>query len=768
MMNMKMDAMISLGCLLATTSLSAGWTEPVQISNDPNATVQGDVFPAPGGGTLAAIWVNNSGSFPYAAVSTNGGLSWGPDVRVNATSSNSGDAYIVYDSAHAKFVAAWVWNTSPFNIITDQSSDGVHWNPIVTVPAPGDHGFVSEVYDSGNQSLLAFFQKTPAPNPEPPYVSISTDGGTTWSTPADLTGSSTVYDETFIFGSYDAALGRLVAAWPANPSQFPTAIISDDHGSSWNSLVTISNDPISDNVFTTYNPVYGTTVATWADENTGVPMFAISLDGGKTWGAAGQLTGNTYDVRTASNPVNGTMILVFADSNTGLGSYAFSSDGGQTWSSVAPINTTIGATTVNAAYDPVSQSFVAVWSSGVFPSIFPYAASFSLYVPLSGLSGNIQRLANYINSSTSPSILQIAFDLSQLSPSALKAALIAMLPKPSAKISAANTAFSIGDAVEHDFREQTRRRREKNKDIALIYTESESLIAQADGLPRGSAQTAARQKENYSVWADGLGQFTQQKGQDQLPAFHTSTWGVIVGMDYYGTHCQVTGIFSYANSHVNGHLDRNKVDTYALGVYGIGYIGDAYIETGILGVRNQYEQNRHVVFPGFDEHAKSKHHGWQTAPHLGFGYDIAWGRRVLEPFADADCAVVFESGFSEHGSAPIDYKQKSSTSELLRAKAGLNVYIWEKYDWGLLFFRGTLAYMYKKGFGIGNIENVAFIGEPPGFSVFAYNTAQNLFAPGVEILGRFKHGIFGSVTYDGQFASRYMSNSVLAKIGVYF
>lgn len=383
--------------------------------------------------------------------------------------------------------------------------------------------------------------------------------------------------------------------------------------------------------------------------------------------------------------------------------------------------------------------------------------------------GNDGRLANYLNSlAMMPGIAPIMLTLYNLPCDTVKAALTSISPARNAfmTFSAGNTMFVFSEMLHN--RIQFYRKNSSTAFLAAL-SNNDALIT-ANTLPRGSAQRAAAKKENWAVWAEGLGEFAYQHAESQNPSFNTATGGVLGGFDYYGNYGQISSAFGFAHSYLKADEDlgNDKIDFYTLGLYGIGYIEKWYIEVGAWGVYNQYEGDRHVFFSGFDAHAKSRHNGWQAVPHFEIGYDAKIGSWVLEPFTRADCAIIWQDGFSEYGADPLNMNQKSSTSEFFQAKSGLNLYTTRNRDWGLWILRGQLAYIYKKGFGIGKIADVAIVDQPAGFTVNSFKGAQNLFSPGFEFFIRGKNGVFGSMNYDGQFGSSYMSNTVFAKLGFFF
>ncbi len=760
-----------IGCtsLIYFGSLAADWTPPVQISARTITNTVTSVYD-PRTQNLVALWEDNLNGTNFSAISSDHGLSWQTAIELSPASNLGTSVFAAYDLTHNQIVATWEVETgSTFPVIGAFSSNGgASWTTGSLASGTDVHVDVFPLYVPNNGSLIATWADE---NTTHPQAVISTDGGNTWGSAITINTHDVGND---VFTSCNSATGKITAVWIDNTDmRKPVSATSTDGGMTWSSPpAVISTISGFNDVVITYNPVFNTTIATWVSAG-GVPESAISTDDGTTWDSTIPISStpdsnNGSDVYTAVDAVSGITMALWNGGSPNLPYYSLSFDGGRTWSSPLLISSTpMDPAGVFVTFDPVSRTYLATWSQ----NRTPWSALFTLNI-LANQGGNVERLATYLNtlSATSPQLLT---PLLMLSASQLEDALTTMLPKPSIRLSAANTTLVMSNIMVNRSSERTVMRRLQNAQpsISALYLETNTLVAENNDqmtLPHGSTQTAAHKKNKYAIWAEGFGEFAHQKGEDQLPSFDTTTGGAMVGFDYYVANGQLSTAFAYADSSVKSSMEHDKVNFYALALYGIGYIGDGFLEAGVWGVYNRFHQNRHIFFPGFNEHAKADYNGWQCAPHLRGGYDFTTSHWILEPFVQADCAIIHQNGFSEHGASPYNMKQKDSTSELLQGSSGLNAYTWREQLWGSWFFRATLAYMYKKGFEIGKLSNEAIVGQSPGFSVIAYKTAQNLFVPGAEFFLRGNNGIFGAVNYEGQVGSKYASNSIFGKIGVFF
>ncbi|MDP1607932.1 MAG: autotransporter outer membrane beta-barrel domain-containing protein [Chlamydiales bacterium] len=432
---------------------------------------------------------------------------------------------------------------------------------------------------------------------------------------------------------------------------------------------------------------------------------------------------------------------------------------------------------------------------------------------------NAKRLATYLNQFASNPVLgPIVFDLIQLSQEDLNAALDSISPARNAisTFVSQNTMFLIGSTVSHRMAQQRIMMRAAQERLreSKILPEEEFSAKPAYGFlkrsepsykasiepfyaqkwerehfsakssesktqsPYGSSQIWLRDESRGAFWVEGLGEIIHQTPRQHNPSYEANTGGALLGGDYYG---QENGLFGaaicFARSSINQSDDvgSNDIDYYAASIYGTFYIENGYLELGLSSAMNKYENKRVVEFPEFGgslfkQTAKSTVWGVHWVPHLGAGYDVNVGLFTCEPFIGFDCDVLFLPSFSEKGATPLTMKQKKSSPCLFRTELGVHLYQIYSISAGDFVFRETLSYVHKTPFDIGKIE-ASIVGFPPGFYVNSFTNAQNLFSPGAELFYRSKTDVFTSLSYTGEFqwgAHQYLSNNLLARVGMYF
>ena len=448
-------------------------------------------------------------------------------------------------------------------------------------------------------------------------------------------------------------------------------------------------------------------------------------------------------------------------------------------------------------------------------------------IDISLLNGNEngQHIAEYLNGlATNPIIKPVVFNLSILSAPALNAAINSISPARNAigAFVSQNSMFSIAEVVSCRMSQQRLNMRASQMSLSSLEIDSLSgvspkaayylasasrvsplgpwegssltfaewedgdepsyseldPVSQPKKSPYGSSQTLARAQNSAAFWIQGLAEFISQNGQDEDPSYTAFTAGGFLGWDYYGEENGLLGAaVCYAKSHVDQSqkAGRNQVDYYAASIYGTAYLGDGYLEVGLAGALNRFNNQRFGEFLQangrlFSATAKSVHWGGQVVPHIAVGYDANFSWGTLEPFLVVDCSMLFQRSFSEHGAYPLNMHQESSFSQLLRGEIGLSAYeVWSCCI-GDFILRETVSFVNKQPFDVGLIR-ASLVGFPPGFTVESFTQNQSLVSPSLQFFYRSRYGGFSSLSYIGEFqmgSGSYRSNTILAKIGMYF
>ena len=399
---------------------------------------------------------------------------------------------------------------------------------------------------------------------------------------------------------------------------------------------------------------------------------------------------------------------------------------------------------------------------------------------LNGLSGNNYSVANYLNKLPPESLSPSFNSLVQLTGASLNKALETISPSRNSAINYVSqiTLFLLNGMLESRF---TSQRRLPEKKVSFFACNDEDLIA---GFKEKWITPKKKKKPSlpsYSVWADGFGDFARQSADSENPTFSVKTAGLLVGFDakYYDLPNSVldSSLIGVAGSYVHSslehrnHFGKNDFDAGYLVLYGTLYSSRYYVDLSCWNGYEHIDNTRFVFFSDFYGRAESGQDCYVGDVHTGSGYDYPFETRnmygIFEPFIGLDWAYNYEEGYQEKGAAPYNMHVGKRFSSMLQTEVGTNTYFNWEFDKGVLTLREKFSYINRQPFGVGK-TNVNIVGSPGSFSVAAFTHNQSLFSPLIEIAWREKSGNYGSLLYDGEFGSGWISNEVVARIGRFF
>lgn len=168
----------------SSTDGGATWSTPVTLSAA--GETAGNPQVATDGTTITALWNRFDGSNDriQAASSTDGGATWSTPVTLSDAGGSAFGARAVISGT--AILATWTRSDgSNYRIQAASSTDGgATWTTPVTISEPGQDAFTQQVVSAGTIITVLWKQSDGVTNRI--RSALSTDGGATWSTPANL------------------------------------------------------------------------------------------------------------------------------------------------------------------------------------------------------------------------------------------------------------------------------------------------------------------------------------------------------------------------------------------------------------------------------------------------------------------------------------------------------------------------------------------------------------------------------------------------------
>jgi uncharacterized protein with beta-barrel porin domain len=381
--------------------------------------------------------------------------------------------------------------------------------------------------------------------------------------------------------------------------------------------------------------------------------------------------------------------------------------------------------------------------------------------------------ANYLNANAPESTLSL---FNALSGAELRNALESAIPTRNsfATFAAQNGYLASAQVVtDHLLQKRIQTRRGSNQQTVSLHLTDDCLYASSNITYSPSKGCPSR--GSWTGWLAPFGEYAHEKRQSQTPAFDAALGGAVAAVDYTSAQDHVFGMglaYAYTHVHQNQGMGHANVNQGFFGAYSLLKMARCYLNLGVWGGYYHVNNHRIVDFAGFHQIARSNTHGWQVAPHLELSYDgffpVLCGKKWfgIEPFILGDWVANWQQGYTEHGAASLNMKQKGGFSSLLRGETGLRFQEVIICNWGHIELQEKGSYAYQKMFQTGQVTAV-LIGSPSSFTVSTLNTAQNLGVAefSINFVPKNPHIPYVDLRYQGEFGSKYQSHQGIVEIG---
>jgi uncharacterized protein with beta-barrel porin domain len=177
----------------------------------------------------------------------------------------------------------------------------------------------------------------------------------------------------------------------------------------------------------------------------------------------------------------------------------------------------------------------------------------------------------------------------------------------------------------------------------------------------------------WEVWADGFGLWGHQDKHDDTNGYHAHLYGGMVGVQGPITRELSAGIGGgYAQTDVDrAHGNDSTIKMYDATVY-LSYNPTYwYVDAAFSFDFNQYEDERHIEFPGVDRTAKADYVGRQYTALLAGGYRFYKCCAIFTPLASLQYSYLSVNKYHEHGAHDLDLHVKKQYYNFLESSLGL-------------------------------------------------------------------------------------------------
>jgi hypothetical protein len=315
----------------------ASWSAPVNLS-DPGAWAIAPSVALDGAGVAHAVWSRFDGtdSRTQYTRSVDGGVTWSAPVNLSTAGGGTENPQIVVGGS-GNLIAVWNRNAADDIIQASRSTDsGVNWSTPVDLSLPGQDAIDARVAADGSGNVVAVWGGEDGNDDANIQASRSTNGGASWSTPANLSesGLASIRHQVAVDDS-----GNAVVVWLRDP--FGDSIVQASRfasdGVTWSTPVNVSTVGNSANTPQVAIDGSGNAVAVWRYYGVNGTIIQSSrlAGGGSGWSAPVQLSESATssdNPQVAANE-SGNAVAVWQQSNgsNSIIRFSQSTDGGASW-----------------------------------------------------------------------------------------------------------------------------------------------------------------------------------------------------------------------------------------------------------------------------------------------------------------------------------------------------------------------------------------------------------------------------------------------------
>lgn len=186
------------------------------------------------------------------------------------------------------------------------------------------------------------------------------------------------------------------------------------------------------------------------------------------------------------------------------------------------------------------------------------------------------------------------------------------------------------------------------QDVVEVDTSSRMSL----GAGYGASREAPAGGHNLAYWSRAFGAWGQYDTNGNAATTNRNLGGFVTGVDGGiggGWRAGLATGYMYTGLDVDDRLSKAQINSYVLGAYAGGAIGEFAFRSGGTWTWNGIDTSRNVVFPGFNEFESASYNGNVGQLFAELAYPIFSHDLVIEPFAGLAYVHVGTDGFTESG-----------------------------------------------------------------------------------------------------------------------
>jgi hypothetical protein len=310
----------------------ATWSAPSDRSLAGQSSSKPRVASSADGDTVVVVWTRGThvSAVVQAAVSADGGSTWGPTTDLTVPGQPVGEADVASSTDGVTMaMAGRRWNGANWIALTSVSTDGgATWSSSTNLSALGGSALGVRIGASADGTGQTVVWQRGDGTHWIAQASTSADGGATWSSPIDLSATDSDASGQQVAVASDGT--SLLVTWSRDGETIQVSL-SSDAGVTWSSPVDLSTSGTASGPDVVLSEDATVAAVVWQESDNPVRVAAFVRT--TVPGAPTDL------VVTAGDGVLSVAFTPGSDGGEAVDSYEWSIDGGATWTSPAPATT---------------------------------------------------------------------------------------------------------------------------------------------------------------------------------------------------------------------------------------------------------------------------------------------------------------------------------------------------------------------------------------------------------------------------------------------